>query len=514
MHEQVETFLEQLEQVAASGSVEPISSSRIAGLWQLDQRELSVLFAEVARQGPIESDSQQQLLGPVLEKLAYRFHPRQAEAQQESVAFELRESVVAVYRNLGPKSYSRHQVLAMLAGSATADDLSMIAQLMADDPPQLSTDAVVALSPLWQRRNFDPSPLFPRLLDAIGHRSCTGVVLDLTNYFVRTDLVAEHPATSRLSQLSDLLDSLTQELSKLEETIAHDVAEAAEKVAEGVALAVSLCDSLALIGDRSVVGKLYRAMEIGHRRLRTEAAAALARLGEDAGRDVLVELASEPVARLRVLSYAEELDLLGRIDDMYQTAEARAESELALCLAQPSLYGVPPTSCDLIDETEQYWPGYNDPVNCFLFRYGYELGDLAFSNIGIAGPLVHAFTADLADLPPNDIYAMFAGWQAEHEDILEFDAQSVGEFHRADVTRLERRLHDAGYSKIESRIYGMFFGEKVLVANAQRDGVAGHAVIDGKDVYWYHQRQSPRPLGPNEVYCIYKGKKLLRTFNP
>lgn len=514
MHEQVEQFLEELEIVAASGSVEPVSSSRVARLWELDQHDLSGLFVKIARQGPIELDSQQQLLGPVLEKLAQRFHPRQAQGQQESVALELRESVAGVYRTLGPKSHCRHHLLSMLAGSATAGDLSLVAQLMAADPPHVSTDAVVALSPLWQRRSFDPSPLFPRLLDAIGHRSCTGVVLDLTNYFVRGGLVAEHPAAGRLEQLSDLLDSLTQELSKLEETIAHDVAEAAERVSEGVALAVSLCDSLALIGDRSIVGKLYRAMEIGHRRLRTEAAAALARLGEDAGRDALVELASQPVTRLRVLSYAEELDLLDQIDDLYQTAEARAESELALCLAQPSLFGVPPTSCDLIDETEQYWPGYNDPVDCFLFRYGYELGDLRFSNIGIAGPLVHAFTADLADLPPNDIYAMFAGWQAEHEDILEFDVQSVGEFHRADVTRLERRLHDAGYGKIESLIYGLFFGEKVLVAKAQRDGAAGHAVIDGKDVYWYHQRQSPRPLGPNEVYCIYKGKKLLRTFNP
>ena len=67
---------------------------------------------------------------------------------------------------------------------------------------------------------------------------------------------------------------------------------------EGVSLAVSLCDALALIGDASSTARLREAHEIRHRRLRVEAAAALARLGDEEGEKSLIELAAEPVARL------------------------------------------------------------------------------------------------------------------------------------------------------------------------------------------------------------------------
>lgn len=512
--EQVQAFLDEIDHATRVERAVPHSLSRIVSLSRLEQAPLSNLFTEVARRCPLDPDSQQRVLGPLLERLGQRFHPRQTKKQHEFISPELRQPLKDTYRRLGSESHVRHHLLAMLAGSATAEDLSALAELMADDPPTCSTDAVVALSPLMQQRRIDPGPLFPRLLDAIGYRSCTGVVLDLANYFVRSELVAAHPAASRLDQLAQLLGSLTQELAKLEETPSRDVGDATEKVSEGVALAVSLCDALALIGDRSVVGKLYQTLEVGHRRLRTEAAAALARLDEEAGREALVEMASEAVARLRVLAYAEELGLLDRIAAKYQTAEARAESELALGLAQPSLFGLPPTSCELIDTREQFWPGYSDIVQCFLFRYAYELGEASFSNIGIAGPLVHAFTADLADLSPDDIYAIYAGWQAEHEDITETDAKSLDDIQRREVTRLQRRLHDSGYTSIEPQIAGSFFGAKVLVASAQRDSVAGYAVIDHNDIFWYPQTPKPRPLGPSEVYCIYKGKKLLRTFNP
>ena len=52
---------------------------------------------------------------------------------------------------------------------------------------------------------------------------------------------------------------------------------------DGVGLAVALCDALAQIGNKEAIGKLYQAMDLSHRRLRTEAAAALAKLGEEAG---------------------------------------------------------------------------------------------------------------------------------------------------------------------------------------------------------------------------------------
>jgi hypothetical protein len=261
--------------------------------------------------------------------------------------------------------------------------------------------------------------------------------------------------------------------------------EISRRVASSVALAVSLCDALALIGDPIAIGKLHQAMSLSHRRLRTEAAAALARLGDDDGITELVSLAEEPVARLRVLAYAQELDLLGQIEPPWQTPVARAEAELAVWLAEPTQFGIPPATIELFDEREQFWPGFTEPVECFLFRFTYAVtiegeGERSFSNIGIAGPLTHAFLADLTDLPPDDIYAAFAGWQAVHEDIREFDVARLSTSEQLEAQRLVRRLHDAGYTAIEPQRMGYFFGEKALVALARHGGLAGVAVVDFK----------------------------------
>jgi hypothetical protein len=283
---------------------------------------------------------------------------------------------------------------------------------------------------------------------------------------------------------------------------------------ESLPLAVSLCDALALIGNKSAIGKINQALELRHRRLRTEAAAALARLGEKSGEDALVELASEPVARLRVLKFAEELGISERIDDEFRTPVAQAEARLALWLAQPAQFGIPPTSLELFDEQEMFWPSYNDPVACYLFRFQYDLGGGLYANIGISGPLEHAFSADLNDLPPDDIYAAFAGWQVQHEELREFDVALLSETQRVDVARLERQLHDAGYDALVPQILALFFGERVLVAKAIFDGHPGLAIAtSGGETAWFGRGASQRPLTAADAYCIFKGRRLLRTFN-
>ena len=74
-----------------------------------------------------------------------------------------------------------------------------------------------------------------------------------------------------------LLGELTQRLKKLEESPeAVGDAKRNTMAAESIALVISLCDALALIGDRSIVGKLFQTLELSHRRIRTEAAMALA----------------------------------------------------------------------------------------------------------------------------------------------------------------------------------------------------------------------------------------------
>jgi hypothetical protein len=393
--------------------------------------------------------------------------------------------------------------------------------LLVSDPPTADSAVVQSVAPLFQRRDLPVELLFPALLEALAHPQLAAPVLDLANYVARERLVKQHPAAGRSSQLIALLGEIVQSLGRLVENPASADAPAAEisqRVSSQVSLAVSLCDALALIGDRAAIGKLNQALALSHRRLRTEAAAALARLGDEDGASELVKLAEEPVARLRVLAYARELGLMERIDAALRSPRAQAEAELAVWLAEPTQFGVPPAAMELFDERRQFWPGFAKPVDCFLFRFTYAVtiageGERSFSNIGIGGPLAHAFLADLADLPPDDIYAAFAGWQAEHAEIREYDVARLSKSEKPEAERLVRKLHDAGFGDIEPQRMGYFFGDKALVAAARRDAVGGIAVADFQEIAFFPQRHSRRPLGPAECYNIYKGRRLLRSFN-
>ena len=120
-----------------------------------------------------------------------------------------------------------------------------------------------------------------------------------------------HPAASRVAELRGLLGNLVGQMSKIEEgSLPPDVepAKIAEIIGDSVALIVALCDALAIMKDEQSIGKLHQAMGLKHRRIQTEAAAALITLGDDAGKETLLKLVEHPVARLRVLAYARELD--------------------------------------------------------------------------------------------------------------------------------------------------------------------------------------------------------------
>lgn len=430
------------------------------------------------------------------------------------------ESLEPLYRGLDSASRARGQLLAWLSSGGSAAELALFGELALDEPPEDDQDVMQAFAPLFQKRRTRAALLFPRLLRAIGSPVLAAPILDLANFLVREKIVAEHPATEVSQELGNLLGELAQTLLVLEERpdeFGDTPQQLSRRVARGVALAVSLCDALALIGDKSAISKLYQALQVGHRRLRTEATAALARLGEEEGKAELIKLAAEPIARLRVLAYAKELGIESQIEPQYATKEARAQAELCVWLAEPTQYGLPPTSCELFEQRKQHWPGFDDAVDCFLFRFQYvvmtEAGEQSFSNIGIAGPLVHAFVPDLADLPAEDIYAAFAGWHAQHEDIREFDVPRLSKSELLEVERLKRRMHDAGYTNIDPQRMGYFFGEKALSATAERQGVAGVVVADFEDVVFFPQRNLRRPIGTNEAYSIYKGRKLLKAFN-
>ena len=477
-----------------------------------DEAQLADLLDAILVDSGSFSDAQERLLAVAFALLVQR--------QMRSGAAPLPAAVVdrilLLHSRLGPQSRVRHMLLQWLAAAGGERELHEFAAMLAAEPPADAEAVAQAMAPLFQNPDCDPAPLFPTLLGGLAYYSAAAAILDLSNFVVRSGKLADHPARDRSQQLASLLDQIVRRLEIMEETpqaAGKSAEQLSRQVSESVAIAVSLCDALALIGDRSVVGALQRALALKHRRLRTEAASALAALGQEQGETALLELAAEPVARLRVLKYAEELGIAERLDPQFQTSAAQAEAELALWLAQPSQIGLPPTGIELLDERSLYWPGYDDPVDCFLFRFWYDLGDRSYSNIGIAGPLTHALAADMADLPCDDIYAAFAGWQAQHEDIYEFAADRLNEAERVEVSRLERRLRDAGFHDIRPLTLGYFFGQRVLVAAVKNEGAEGVAVADNAESLWFPTANRPRPLSASEAYCIYKGRKLLRSFN-
>lgn len=426
-------------------------------------------------------------------------------------------AVQRIAEDLPLETPNRHRLLYLLAANRSSDALQVLAGELANRPPGRWTEVGQVLSPLMQQVDWEPRNLFPRVLDGLSHPSVASPMLDLSNYLLRSGRTPIHPAESRRESLVGLLGAVVGRLAKFEEDphSMGDSVDAIQKVlGEAVALAVSLCDALGLIGWDGSVGKLYQAMELKHRRVQCEAAGALARLGVEDGRKRLIELAAEPAARLRVIAYAEELGFEGQIDDAYKTNDAGAEADMALWLSQPANMGVPPTSVEVIDHRLQFWPSFEQPIDCYLVRFEYHFGDRVYSNIGISGPAVFSLGADLADLPTEDIYAVYAGWQVEHEDIGTFASAKWNSAQRRLAKPLIEELDRQGFESIQPALLCFFLDEHALVATANRHDTECLVITDGLETIDFSTQGRLRPMTADDVWFLYLGRKMLRTFNP
>ncbi len=438
---------------------------------------------------------------------------RQPSEEAETLDSDL---IVALYENLPKELGTRFLLLHALAIARGPEHLQALAELLVEDAPQNWIQVGLVLSPLFQHAGWDVDSMFPRVLDAIQNLAVAGGILDLANHLFRSGQTKRHRCVDRSDDLIPLLGALVAQLEQVEKNpkAFGDTPEQVNQVlSEAIALIVSVCDALALIGVDRAIPQLKLAMELSHRRIQTEAAGALARLEQEEGIDRLIELAAEPSARLRVLAYAEELGLEEKIDDQYQTAASRAESELALWLAQPGQMAVPPSRIELLDHRLQFWPGFDDPIDCFLFRFDYHFAQGDFSNLGIVGPMVHAFSADITHLPVEEAYAAFAGWQAEHEDIYVVGAEHWNAAQRRAADVSVKELEEKGFEAVTPEFLGFFLGEHALVAMASKDDAIGVCVYDGLELVWYPTSGRMRPLTAQDVWQIYMGRKILRTFN-
>lgn len=399
--------------------------------------------------------------------------------------------------------------------SATAR-LNRCVEMVLAHPPGRWEIAALGLSPLMRHAHWPLEGVFPIGRPGLNHPHLIVPLLDLANFAFVHAMAAEHPLAADAAKLSDVFGGTIDRLSLLEEdpTRFGDDAQTIQRVlSDAIALATALAATLGSCGHVAAVGKLYRCLDLQHRGLQAEAAAALCRLGDAMGREALVRLAADPMARPRVLRYAEEIGCLDAIAPEHRSELAMAESQLGLWLASPAQYGFPPHSLELVDQRQLAWPSYEAPQACYLFRYRYRFPSGDMSNIGMAGPLVHAVASDLAELAIPDIYALFAGWQAEHPEIFEVDASQFNDAQRRLAQQLSRHLEDQGHADVQPQWLGFLVGEVALAASSHVDHHAGHAVTDGLETVWFPAAGRPRPLGLAEAYWVFKGRKLLRTFN-
>lgn len=397
------------------------------------------------------------------------------------------------------------------SGHSTA--IRMGIDLLLQQPPDAWTSASLALSPLLQIDDWDTSIVFPRVFDT-ANPSILSSALDIANHLFTHRKVDSHPAKERYPLFVKLLGEMVQRLGVLEENPSKfgDSAESIQRILfDSVSLCVSLCHTMSAIGDASCIGKLNQALELKHRRIRTEAAFALGKLGEQHGIDALVEMAIDPAVRTRVLAYSEELGCIEKIDEQYRSILALAESQLAQWLAQVENMGLPPTRLELLEQRTLPWPGFESPQECFLFRFGYGMRDSEFSNVGFAGPTSKAFSQDLANVSMDDAFAIFAGWDIEHPEVYETPADRLSTSDEATMMEWGQMLQPDKFEVVEPAFLAHFFGNRVLVGMGEKGGRKQPFAFDGKELVTLPSL-APSPDALTLTYYLWRGREFFHTF--
>ena len=459
-----------------------------------------------------------QLIQPVIHQLVQReigmAAEEDADRQWESQRFQ---NVQTLYRYSPAGSDLRNHLLRWLAVEGSDEAIQIWTDLICDDPPEHRLGIVLAFAPMMQSEFEPPDWMLSQLINhATSHSQIAPAIFDLFNYYYRLEKVENHPADERINELTELLGQLAGQLGKIEEgnfPSELGAGQINQLVSDSVALIVALCDTFAQLEHEPAIGKLHQTLGLRHRRVQTEAAAALARMGDESGKKALIELADQPVARLRVLAYAEELGFKNEISLELQGEIAMAESHLAIWLSEPAQMGLAPSNLEFLESREMYWPSFEHPVHCYLFQYSYGSGEQTHSNIGICGPLTHAFAADLRHLEYDDVYAAFAGWQTLHNEIYQVSLSRAQQTFPNDWRRLNSNLEAEGFDETKPRTAASFFGELLLISDATKDGKAGTAIVDGRKTSWISQGNANAPIDWQMAYSIWRGQQLLANFN-
>jgi len=470
------------------------------------------LVEQTAKRSEQLANSDPAIVGGLLRVI----HTLLLQSGQETIGQLRPQWLTMIEAALPPQTPNRILLLQLLAMIRSDDSLRELLGSLKSNPPSEWTDGAQILSPLMQHDDWSVEAFYPDALDCLQFPALASPILDIANFLVRSGRVDSHPAADRLPMLNRLLGEVSGRMGNFEENplaFGDDVDTVHRMLGEAVALAVSLCDTVGLIGDPSSIGKLNQTVDLKHRRVQCEAAGALALLGEDLGQKRLIELTADPAARLRAIHYLDELGCGENVDQKYRSENATAEADLALWLTQPQQMGVPPTSIEVLDTRRMLWPGSSDPVDLFLLRFEYNFGEHTYSNVGVTGPVTFAISSDVANLPNDDIYAIYAGWHAEHSEIFTVAEDQFNDAQKRVMGTYQKHLSRLGYESIKPELLGFFLDEQSGIFSAVREEIACVVVTDGLETIEQVIAGRMRPLTPGDLFNLYKGRKMLRTFN-
>jgi hypothetical protein len=186
---------------------------------------------------------------------------------------------------------------------------------------------------------------------------------------------------------------------------------------------------------------------------------------------------------------------------------------LAGWLASPEQFGLPPNRIQSLETRTLYWPGYEEPRDCYLFRFEYDLPQGKTCNIGIAGPVTLAFATNLNHFPLEDVYAAFAGWQLEHEEIYELPIDELAAQQARWVDQMIDSMRDAGYEEITPQMLTFLLGEPAMLTQARLGSSRGIAIAQESDISFFPTNSQPDSMTPAVALSIFRGRKLLQAFN-
>src|SRR4051794_36162696 len=187
MDERVATLIADLERAEDLPATDlHRSARRAAWLDEFSMQQLAELLTAVgALPMPLPSAADRLLANWLAAAVHARRNRDESSAQAAPGADAVLATIEPLYRQLGPGSRARAQLLAWLATRAAAAELALLGGLLLEDPPQDDHDVVQALAPLFQRQRSQAALLFPRLLGAIRSPALAAPILDLANFLTR-----------------------------------------------------------------------------------------------------------------------------------------------------------------------------------------------------------------------------------------------------------------------------------------------------------------------------------------